>query len=87
MNIYVKIVIYIIPTIKYSKKILESNKLNSSQKIINSIMIWLIPYLWYWLIKGLLQPTETMTKNKLKIDKSNYYESGIGKTLCDMLQS
>lgn len=66
--------------LKFQKRIKESKVLGDSQKRINSIMIWIIPFVWFWLIKGMLgtKTMETMTKSKRKIDKSNFTESGIG---------
>lgn len=55
---------------RYTKKILDSPRLKIPQKRINSAMVWLIPFLWYQMIKSLLEPSEVMTKNKRSGKKS-----------------
>ena len=74
----VVIILYVLFTVSAYKKIQQSVMFNDSQKRINSILIWCIPFIWHFMIKGLLKPSETMTKSKRKIDKSFYYESGLG---------
>jgi len=76
---------HILYTLRVQKKINSTILLNKRQKKLNSIMIWLIPFIWYQLIKGFIHPNpEIMTKkrrNKL-IEKNGgeFYESGKGIT-------
>ena len=70
--------VYIYFTYKFQIVILKTNMLNSNQKKINSILIWLIPFLWFWLIKGFIKPSKTITKKDRDKKKGSFYESGIG---------
>ena len=75
--------IHLIYTIRIQRKVSASILLNRKQKILNTVMIWLIPYIWYQLIKNLIHPNyEIMTKTKreqLKNKKGGgFYESGKG---------
>ena len=82
-SLYIGIVFliaYLFLTISTQIKISKSNYFNKSQKTANSILIWLIPFIWALLIKSFLKPndTGTMTKDKRKINKNKYYESENG---------
>jgi len=46
-------------------KILKSIKLDSKRKLLNSVMIWIIPFIWYSLFKGLIiSDNQILTKKK-----------------------
>lgn len=72
------ILIYIYYTLKFHSKIWNSPMLNKSQKRINIFMIWIMPFVWYYLIKGIIKPSRIMTKKDRKKRKGQFYESGIG---------
>ncbi|MDO6739441.1 hypothetical protein [Wenyingzhuangia sp. 2_MG-2023] len=81
--LYAIIVIYLIFNFFTLRKILKNKVLTSIQKLINSIMIFIIPFIWYFLISELLDDkVETMTKTKRdklrKKKRGGFYESGIG---------
>ena len=58
---------YFYVTIKAQRKINSTIMLTKKQKTINSILIWLIPFIWYFLIKHLIKPDNNiMTKAKRK---------------------
>ncbi|NOQ24608.1 MAG: hypothetical protein GQ564_04525 [Bacteroidales bacterium] len=60
--------------------ILKSYLLDNDKKKINIILTWTIPILWFLIVKMITKgSTGTMTKEKRKIDKSNFYECGLGK--------
>ena len=56
--------IYLFFTLKFQKEILRNLILSRRQKIINSIMIWLLPFLWFLFIKALIR-----VDNKVMIKK------------------
>jgi len=75
--------IYFDFTITMQKNILGSIVLSNNKKIFHSIMIWIIPFLWYYLFKDfIISKTETMTKDKrdklLKKESGGFYESKKG---------
>ena len=72
-----------------SKTQIRINKnlvLTKNQKIINSILIWIIPFIWMNLIKELLNDQmEPMTRDKrkklLKKQRGGFTESGMDEHL------
>jgi hypothetical protein len=65
----------------FQNRILNTAVFTNRQKRIHILLIWILPFFWFWLIKGLIKPTEIMTKDKRKIDKSSFHESGIGQDI------
>ncbi len=74
------ILVYLYFTFKIQKKIIKTIYLNKNQKILNSIFLWIIPFIWGFLVKYLLNqnPLGTITKEQRKMDHDNFYESNIG---------
>lgn len=78
------LVIYVLFSILVSKKINDSSLIHKNQKTIHTVMVWLIPFAWYFLVKDILFSVnnKTMTKTKrkkLNNKKSNdFYESNKG---------
>ena len=60
--------------IKFERRIKESVMLGQTQKNSSILMIWVLPFFWFWMSKGILEPSGTMTKEKRKLDKSSFYE-------------
>ncbi len=59
------LITYIIQTYFYLKRIINNRVLTRSQKIMNSIFVCLLPFVWYFLIKDLIKDEfEVMTKTK-----------------------
>jgi|GEM_PF-2371349 len=71
---------YLVYTIYAQYKILKSVGLDNRKKILNSVMIWLVPFIWYFLFKELIFSDQTvMTKKKrdgLHRKNRKGYESG-----------
>ncbi len=80
--IVVVLIIYVIFTYKAWIYIDNNNILSKKQKLINSILIWIIPFLWFLLIKSLTNfKSEAMTKTKreeLNKKSGGFTESGTG---------
>ena len=74
----VLVIIYIKATLGYWYKIKASNRIGAKGKGFHLLFIWLIPFVWYGLVKDFIKPTEVMTKSKRKLDTSTFYESGKG---------
>lgn len=78
------LLIYILFTGFVTKKISRSTVIHKNQKTIHIILVWLVPFIWYYLVKDILFSfnNETMTKTKrkkLNFKKSNdFYESNKG---------
>ena len=75
--------LYLIYTINAQRKIISTINLNTKKKIVHSILIWVIPFLWYYLIKDLITIDKgPMTKRKrdklAKQKRGGFYESGKG---------
>jgi hypothetical protein len=51
---------------------------NSSQKLLHNFLIWLIPFFWIIIVKGLIEPTPGSAKYKKSKPEGGFYESGIG---------
>ena len=63
-----------------TRKISKSILLNKNKKIINLILLWCIPFFWYWILLTILKRTpgsQEFTKEE-KYYSSQYYESGKG---------
>lgn len=69
--VVILIAVYLIYSIYLSKIIDESEYLNHKQKRVNTVLLWLIPFIWGYLIKNIIKPSkpEIMTKSKRKISK------------------
>lgn len=70
-------VFYVAYTINAQIRIIRSAGLAKNKKIINSILIWLIPFIWFFLFKDLiLSDNRTITKNErdrlLRKDRKGY---------------
>jgi len=59
---------YIVYSAYFSWKLWKSKYLDKQKKILNTIFIWLIPFLWALVVKVIITPPnmETMTKSKRK---------------------
>ncbi len=69
-------------TLRMTRNIKASPILSDSKKMFHIVMVWLIPFAWYYLVKGLIiSNMTTMTKgerNKINGRKGGFYESGKG---------
>jgi hypothetical protein len=74
------ITLHVILSILSTRMIIKSYLLDNDKKKINIILTWTIPILWFLIIKTITKGSSgTITKKERKIDKSNFYESGLGK--------
>ena len=66
------LIVHVLVALNAINLINKSIKFNSSQKIINTILVWTIPFLWSFLVRNILKEPEIkiMTRNKRK-RKSN----------------
>ncbi len=78
------LILHIVYGVKYQKQILKSTLLEPKQKLINSILIWSIPFIWYIFLKGFInEDNPTITKKlrkkyRKKDDTGGFYESRKG---------
>ncbi|MBI9057311.1 MAG: hypothetical protein JEZ01_06025 [Labilibaculum sp.] len=76
------VVLYIYKTVSMYRTIQKSIVLSDRGKLIHSTMVWLVPFAWYAIFKGIIEhKSETMTKSKrakLNKGKGSFYESGKG---------
>jgi len=72
--------IYFYVSINSQRKIKSTILLTKKQKLINSILVWLIPFIWFFLIKHLIKSDDSiMTRGKRKVlNKKNAEFSGSG---------
>jgi len=63
------IILHIVLAIWAQISILKSNSLDNRQKWMNSILTWLIPFLWGMLVRKVIKRTDqdTMIKTKRKL--------------------
>lgn len=83
--LFIFFIAHLIYTYRVQLKINSNILLSKKQKVLNSILIWLIPFIWYNIIKGLLTVDYgVMTKSKrdklIKKKSGGFYESGKGIT-------
>jgi hypothetical protein len=77
--LFTLLLLYFYITIKAQRKINSTNLLTKKQKNINSIMIWLLPFIWYYLIKHIIKSDDSiMTKAKRKTMRKSAGFSGDG---------
>ncbi len=76
----IAVLFYLYFTIRIQIKIIKTISLNKNQKFLNSIFLWLIPFLWGIIIKALLKQdfSGTITKEQRKTNDSHFYESDQG---------
>ena len=67
MKIFIIIVLtgYLFYSLKIQIKIIEDKCFTRTQKIINSILLWIIPFLWGFIIKSIIS-TDVSRKGNLK---------------------
>ncbi len=62
-------------TLNAQQRILKSALLNKSQKVFHSILIWVIPFFWFYLLEDIIvEKHKVMTKKKR--DKMNSKRGG-----------
>ena len=82
---FILFIAHLIYTYRIQQKINSNILLSKKQKKMNSILIWLIPFIWYNIIKDLITVDYgVMTKSKrdklIKKKSGGFYESGKGIT-------
>lgn len=75
--------LYLRHTIEAQKVVSNALVLSKRQKILNSILIWTIPFVWYYLMKDFIRiDRRTMTKKRrdrlIRKQSGGFYESGLG---------
>jgi hypothetical protein len=55
---------YLIFSLLVEIKILRSNLISPRQKLFNSILIWIIPFLWGIIVLNLVKPTKPQISTK-----------------------
>ena len=84
LYLFLLIVIYFYVdfTLQMTRNIKVSPILSDRNEILHIVMVWLIPFLWYYLVKGfIISNMKTMTKeerDRLNSKNGNFYESGKG---------
>lgn len=69
--IYLIIAAYFSHSLWVTIKIIRNNFLSSGQKIFNSILTWLIPFVWGIIVVGMIKPVDTTVKKGVKNSGSN----------------
>lgn len=78
------VLFYLCFSLNATIQILKWETLSNAKKVVQIVLSWSIPFIWYLLVKELIAPSKfkTMTKKtrrKLRKDENkNFYESGIG---------
>lgn len=74
--------VYVSKTYTYSLVIYTSFHLNNKQKIVHCVMVWLLPFVWYYLFKDIYTHTNAaMTKDvrdKMNAKQGGFTESNTG---------
>ncbi len=61
-------------------KLIKSAVLNKGQKVYNSILLWLIPGLWAFIVNIIIKrpKKDIVIKSNRKLPDQGFYESGTG---------
>lgn len=72
------IILYLYFSLKGTNKILRTVYLDKNKRLINLILIWLIPFLWYFIVMHILSKTPGSHEVKVKNDftSNNFYDGG-----------
>lgn len=79
-------IIHIVLSIIGTRRILSTILLDPKKKKINIVLLWLIPFLWYQLVKNILKRTPGSHEIPIKNDISSnvFHESGKGAPCTDI---
>jgi len=78
------LIVYLFVNIYFIRQISKSKILETRQKVINSVLIWFIPILWYIILKIYInEESPTVTRAYREEQRKNkkqggFYESGKG---------
>ena len=67
---------YIFLNLNFSKKVIQYNGFSKGQKIINVILVWILPFIWYYLIKDIIKEAPLNTIENRKVSTYQYHETG-----------
>jgi len=80
--LWLLVVVYLVYTFRVIVKIFRTSYLNKNQKVWDTILVILIPFLWGLIISFLIKPTESGFidyKGELEKERNvKYHESGAG---------
>jgi len=71
--LFLLVILYLIYTIRYIKKIRNNILFSKRLKIFHGIMIWLIPFLWIFLIENFTKTASGSYKIEKKEEDVPYY--------------
>jgi len=72
---------YIFCSIYFTRKIFKYPYFNQKQKKVHTLLLWLLPIVWAFVLKAILKdplPGSANFSEERKKGGSSYYESGIG---------
>jgi len=74
---YIIFIGYLIFSLVVEIRIIRSQLINSTQKLFNSILLWIIPFIWGLLVINLLKPNNpgVMTKEQRRIRKTKFSDN------------
>ena len=76
----VVVICYIIFAILGTRKVLKTVVFEKKQKRLNIVLLWVVPFLWYWIINSILKPIPGSSEftDEEKHQSNQFYESGLG---------
>jgi len=74
---YIILIGYLIFSLAVEIRIIRSQLINPTQKLFNSILLWIIPFIWGVLVITFLKPTNPgiMTKEQRRIRKFKFSDN------------
>jgi hypothetical protein len=72
------LIVYLTYTIRYSIEVNRSNYFTGRFKAFHIVLIWIIPFVWIILLKGLFKPTPGSHEFTDKKGVDSLSESGLG---------
>ena len=78
--LFVVSVCHIVFAIIGTRNVWRTVVLDNHKKRINIVLLWLVPFIWYWIIKSILKPTPGSSEfiDEEKRQSGQYFESGLG---------
>lgn len=75
------IIAYLYYTIRAQRRIVKSRILPNKTKIVNSILIWIIPFVWFYMMEGFIEHeniivTKAVRDKRKKENESPFYDGG-----------
>lgn len=86
VTLLIGLIIHILLSVNGTIILWNSIRFTKNQKQVNTVILWLFPFVWYILIKGMIKRTPGSHEIKKKDDTTNnpFHESGKGSPIANI---